>query len=462
MQVQSMQDSTYTAQVEAKLKALTLSPEGARWVMKALDPVRGGPQKIPDAVQVASLCPEYKSTLVINAPSGIGTSNWDCLILLPPSDTVAAYYATNITGIDFSTSVASFNGVLNVSTPAVTSSTLTGAAVSTGGGIWTNGVVSYRVAASPELPAMWRTSARSATVYATGSDLYNQGTVYAGQYAVQPYSLGAQAEANSGTSDVVYNLDGICVPLKEADMATMTPNFYTTSAKEGVYTVHRMTGPAQRFVTATSPARWRSGDGLNIVHSLVDPTNINSFATHIPRFMQDDFSLVSPVVPPTAGRACSSTSFDYNTTWGVIIFRGLHPSMSLTLKTVVGLELVPTPAAPSRQFISPPAKYDPQAMTAYYALANELPSCMASKHNFLGTILPAISAVASKVLPFLAPMAGQALQALGAHVQARAAPPPIVNPPPAPSVRRAASVASTRSRVSLRARKRVKVKGARR
>lgn len=51
--------SEYAALLERKLKEMSLSDSAARWVMKAMDPVRGGPTQVPDAVQV----PDRKSVV---------------------------------------------------------------------------------------------------------------------------------------------------------------------------------------------------------------------------------------------------------------------------------------------------------------------------------------------------------------------------------------------------------------
>lgn len=432
-------------QLESKLRAMTLSPEAARWVMKALDPVRGGPSQIPDAIQVPTLVPEYKVTNVIGAP---GVANWDCIIITPPSDRVGFYFATGPQGIDFSDTVASVNSnIVNTSYTVSPAGQLTGASVTNASGAWQTGVGGWRTTASSELPAMWRTSARSTTVYATGSELYNQGTVYAGQYARKSSQALARAVSLAGGQDVVVMCEAYALPLREQDMAVMTPGFYTASAKEGVYSVNRLTGPAQEFITPAVATQWMTTDGLATVHSTTDPTNKNCCVQSYPRIYNDSFWAVSPVVPPGLGPDAFSSGFDQGCTWGVTIFRGLHPQMSLTVKTVTCLEVVPTSAAPSRQFIKPPMKFEPTAIAAYYALASELPCCMAAKHNFLGSILPMISSIASKVLPFLAPALGQGLSALGGAVARKYTAPPTPAPTPRPAIR-ASSVASHSTRRS--------------
>lgn len=434
----------YSSALENKLKALTLTSESARWVMKALDPVRGGPTQIPDAIQVATLAPEYKVTEVINAPNGLAPGlNWDAIMVFPPSDRAACYWATNAAGIDFSNTVPTVRGVIeNCLSTLSPNGQLYGSPFAVATGLMGGGKLDYRSVSSSELPCMWRTTARSATVYATGSDLYNQGTVYGGQYARQSTQTDGQAVAmGAGLQDVVVNLDGFMLPLREQDMATMTPGFYTANAREGIYTVHRLCGPSQEFITPCAPRSWRSSDGAFRVLNSTDPTDHNLTTGHLPRFFTDAYYAVSPTFPLDTN--AMSSGFDKGCTWGVVIFRGLHPQMSLTVKTVTCLEMVPSSAAPSRQFIKPPMLYEPTAIAAYYAIASSVPTCMASRHNFLGSILPVLSGIASKVLPFLAPIAAQGLTALAGRISRPAA-------REAAPARRAPSSASVVSRRSVR------------
>jgi hypothetical protein len=439
----------YSTALESKLKALTLSQPAAAWVSKALHPVVGAPCQIPDAVQVSSLVPEYKTNTVVDAPSTLPVNtNWDCLMVFPPSDTIAAYVVTGASGIDFATTLGLSQRVITQSgTGFAGAAGLLGVAFNRTTGA-NAGAGSYRAAAAVEHPAMWRHSARSATVYATGSDLYNQGTVYAAQYARQaePAAVGASLIIAGVPEYVAVNVDTVNLPLRESDMSVMTPNMYTAAAREGVYTVHRLTGPAQEFTRPRCPTQWLDPSETAVNFAAYDPTSRTGTTQHVVRFEQDDAEFVSPILPP-ASEAWFSSGFDNHTSWGVVIFRGLHPLMSLTLKTVCNLEIVPDNSAPSRQFVRQACKYEPTAMAAYYAIASEAPNCMAAKHNFLGTLLPILSSVASKVLPFLAPVLGQGLSALGSHLSTRAEAPRIAAPPPTSQVRarRDVSVASRRS-----------------
>lgn len=418
-------DTAYSSQVESRLRALSATGPGATWALKALHPVSGAPTGIPDAVQVSAVQPEYKTTTVISAPTGT-TANWDLCLITPPSDMLACYWLAAPAGTDFrgvGIPTPSLGGYLYNSTQTVHNTAFTGLYVNSGVSPLTAGVGTYADVYSTEDPSMWRTTARSLTAYATGSDLYNQGTVYAAQYARSPQLAGiGLQEAGSGVpgNTILTGVEIVDLPLSEADMALMTPNLYAAPAKEGVYSIARLVGPAQTYVLPKGAAFYplqNSSAGAQVF--LLNPTNltgpssanwlVRSGANDLPTCMSTTsgyFAQTSPVGNP------KGSFLDAGCSWGVIIFRGLNVNMSITLKTVVCLEIVPADGSPNRQFVKPPLKYDQMALAAYYAIANEIPNCVAARHNFFGTLLPIIGSVASKLLPFLAPAAKAAASTL--------------------------------------------------
>lgn len=449
-------DGTYFSQLESKLKTYGLSAAGAHFVQKALHPPVGAATRIPDSITVSALNPEYKTETQITMPPAVTTSTWDLLILIPPSDRLAmnAYAGNAATNFYASAGVGAWGPV---HTGLATSPVAMNLVLSdpTTGAISGNYVAQTSISA--DCPAMWRTSARSTTVYYTGSDLYGQGTCFAGQYARKTYpSTGWVDKATSG-GYTALNQDLVDLPLSEVDMAIITPGLYTAPAKEGVYTVARLTGPCQEF---SKPRQFERGyDGTAIVTATGDFSGYSDpssglAGTLFRTMATPENSFATTGSAQTRGTPWCSTSFDQQCTWGVVLFRGLHPSMTFTVKTIVNLEIVPLGCSPTRQFVQPALRYEPAAMNAYYAIADEVATTMAARHNFLGTLLPALSAVASKVWPVVAP----ALGSLASSVAARLAPAPAPPPPPMVKVRRSGSRASTRSRVSsVRSAKKVKI-----
>lgn len=454
-------DPAYLLNVQAKLQSRGLSPQAAEFVTKSLHPVVGSPVQIPDPIAVPTVNPEYRIEQTFTAPTSYTSmnTNWDLLLISPPSDRVAFYYALAPAGTDF----RSFNQYVSAAGTPSNSQGVAGYTTSVGvaEGTTTTCVVIQNSLSTPTLVpnvvdlsfastqglAQWRGVSRSLTAYATGSELYNQGTVYGGQFARTPSrSVGGNA------SGVLYVPEFVDLPLSETDLSLLTVNLYTAPAREGAYTIHRLTGPTQEFVAPSNPVVFNSNNLLtgsaylsnstNIIASA--PTVLYTPAMSLPVF--PNYNVNPPVASPLSGFfpqssadvSFGSTSFDTHQTWGVMIFRGMNPNMSITVKSVFSIEFVPTVVSPARQFLKAPCSYDPMALSAYYAIANNIPDTVASKHNFLGTLLAGIGSVASKVLPYvgqaLAPLLGDAIKGFGGAVEqklsAPAQPAPAVRPPP--------------------------------
>lgn len=466
-------DGAYFNQLEAKIKNFGTTTAGARWVSKALHPVVGPPCQIPDETNIATLNPEYKLETQVSAPAGLTGTSWDMCVLIPPSDRVHAIVMSGESGCNFYLGPAS-PAVQRAQFSMASSGVVAGSGYpywnqAMSGGAITAGVGSYYQALSAELPSRWRTTARSLTAYMTASDLYNGGTVYAGQYAreVVPAPSGVIDPIIGPSGWVALNVDLVDLPLSEADMAIMTPGFYTAPAKEGVYMPIRLTGPAQTFTEPRSSARYIDVSSAKYVvpatpgwstqsTDTMSVFKVRSATDYSAVSVTPDFSFNSAHLINTFNDA--STGFDKACAWGVVIFRGLHPAATITLKTVLNVEIMPKVMAPARQYVTDSARYDPQALLAYRAIAAEMPHAMAARHNFLSTLLPILSGVASKVLPHLLPALGAGASAIIDRLRA-----PPVAPPPRPALapppmvpRRATSVASSR-----RSTRSVKIKVAR-
>jgi hypothetical protein len=279
---------------------------------------------------------------------------------------------------------------------------------------------------SIEDPTAFRITAKSLTAYAVGSDLYNQGTVYAAQYS-RKKSIDALGNMTGNVTfppaGVYMNgIDFFDIPLNEDDMALITPNIYVAPAREGAYIVHRLTGPDQPLTYRRSTPVFNSnppgytattgntsqayatytGTSLGIANVL--PNFINStgqVAQNLSCVATDGTNV------PLAG---ANSAHDDGVTLGVVIFRGLNAQQTITVKTINCLELVPSFDSPSKNFTKLNPRNDPNALAAYYACAESLPGVMAAKHNFLGSLLPALGGILSRALPFLAPIFAPALK----------------------------------------------------
>lgn len=485
-------DPGYLTSVQAKLTNRGLSPAAAEFITKTLHPVVGSPVQIPDPVSISTVNPEYRIEQTFTAPPAYLTNsvNWDLLIISPPSDRIAFYYAIVPNGTDFRT----FGAYVPAGGTPSSAQGVAGytAAVGTQAGATTtllqvaNSLTVPALSANDTVPMFisaqgltcWRGVSRSLTAYATGSDLYNQGTVYGGQFA-------RRSVRNIGglTTSTLYVPEFVDLPLSETDLSLLTTNLYTAPAKEGLYSIHRLTGPVQDFVIPVNPSVWNSnsllapGTGLSLTTGLIVDSPYAQFtpALSIPVFPNYTVNpptaspLTLNIFPSAADVNFGSTSFDSHQTWGVAIFRGLNPNMSITVKSVFALEFVPMVNSPARQFLKGPCCYDPLALSAYYAIANNLPDTVASRHNFLGTLLSGIASVASKVLPYIgqafAPvigdgirnLAGMAEQKLSAQPAVAALKPPPMMPTPRPkrsvSLGSRSSIASRKVKIAKKKRK---------
>lgn len=421
-------DGAYASQLETKLKAFSLSTEAAQAVMKALHPVFGPAVQWPDSVSVPTIVPQYTNTLVLSAPGGLASPTWDACVISVPSDNIAAFWATGEAGTNFGTTVSDAFGVIANAT-AVNS--VAGTPPYAGVQAFTSSptVVPFNGAWSSELPTMWRTVAKSLTAYSAGSALYDQGTCYAGQYSRDIIDSPSGINENTSGSGIVSALSSVEIPLDEETMALMTPNLYVAPAREGVYSVHRLSGPSQPFVQKKECNVWSNPDHSNTWVGIVIPGGSGTYALPTNRYIRfrQVGSTPGTSVPtdrltpafPYSPMAYPSTGFDSGCSWGVTIFRGLHPLQTVCIKTVTVVELVPSVFSPNRQFIKPPCRFEPTAIQAYYAIASEMPDCVASKHNLFGTLLPILSSVASRVLPFLAPALKAGAQTLLGTVASR-------------------------------------------
>jgi len=463
-------DSSYATELKSKLEAHGITGHGAEWVNTALHPAGGREAKIPDGSSAAGLNPRYVVERQISAPAGITTPTWDAMIISPPSDRLSAVVMTGNAGADFSLGGTSPATVLTCS-PMVNNPVTLASPELTGFFQASNGTISttsnsYGPVFSAELPAAWRTTAASLTVYMTASDLYNGGTVYSAQFPRETYKTDrGVVDTNAvGSAWGLLALETVHLPLSEADMALMSSKMYTAPAKNGVYMPFRLLGPTQEFAEPVGAERYYTGSTWFV------PGMVDSIASATTNRTSSIFRVGSQYSPyrtsfcpdyalgPVANAPSyfSSTSFDQHRNWGVTIFRGLHPDATLTVKTVTILEVLPTTLSPARQYTSPAVAQDRKALEAYYAIASNLPEVVAARHNFFGSILPILSSVASKVLPYVAPAISTGLSALAERIRG---PPPALAPPPmVRAPRRSASVAS--SRVSMKARKK-KVKIAR-
>lgn len=419
-----------------RLETLGIPAPALNWVMRASHPAGDTHSSgIPDESYVNCVRPLYKSQRVITKPASnanttIPAGTWDLCIIKPPGDVTACIWATGPPGTNFASSsgqLSVFGGFAYMQAIDYSDQIVTNA-------ITAGPMVEMASPRGVACASAFRKQYSSITAYMTSSTLNDGGTLTAGQFPCVGVNDGLQIGNVSIESPDKKTLSQrvLCtIPLTEEDMVATDPKVYTTPAKTGVYMPLRLNGPSQPFVKQATVgggvfygvadlvdvARFRATRSVGervpcAFYPLSDKLNGNYVATaQLP---------IGSMLPPFAAGAlgdlqyqAADTGYD-NVSVGVIIFRGLAPDASITLKFYDGLELVSAFDGPSRQFIEPPTKYSPAAMAAYYALAQEMPTCYPSSFNSFGTILASLGAVAKKLWPVVlrtVPLVIDALQA---------------------------------------------------
>lgn len=477
-------------EIKTMLAGYGLTDAGQRFVIKALHPAAseidsGG---IPDSSEVPSARPEFRNQLIVGPPSNASADGgWDCCMFTLPGDAQHAWIVTAPAGSDFRAIGSNPGGRFTyqvIQSQQVVSGDVSERFTAYRGDTPARVEVELPTLETETRPAAWRFTHRSLTAYLTASQLFNQGTVYVGQFQLPPTTqenLCTTACANNlvGTGELPQSngrtgfamIHPLVVPLTEADMVVMNPQVYTAPARDGFYAPERHRGEDFSYCSLRKQGAvvtsWQFtnqadqligvGDFLLPVAQMNGPTDSpsegrvdsNSGPSHV-------FSVV-PVLtgadpevgfcPWIRGRAyfpalsgdgaldlvarpSANTSFDQRAIT-VAIWRGLDTRATITLKSICGFEISPRPQSPIRQFVRPCAPYDPAALAAYAAIRGRLPAVLPASANFWGSVLNVLKQIAKAVLPGViawgADAATKAITGSGhveAHTEkARAAPP---------------------------------------
>lgn len=406
-------------QVKDRLERAGLDPNSAAWLLKALSPATpsGSGVQIPDTSCAASANPEYINSFTVG-PGAI-TGNWDCLVVKLPAYPLLGYTVVAPAGFNFTTTWTNANVTV---TPLVAEPASSATADFTqlfGQSAFASYAQTGAWALLPSTqPIAWRATARSFTEYLVASDLANQGTVTAGQFVprIQPSQTGF-VYGTGPTVNSMYVIDTVEIPLSETNMTAMNPRVRIAPAKTGVYQPIYSAGPTFSWTRARNqppvftdadfnttplgyPFYWLPG-GLAgdvttaaYVPSLAfcsDPT----YALTIGRWLTGNSAVLA--YPPVAGNPY--TWGLSNEMAGVSIYRGLNPAASITIKSVLALEIIPAPTSPIRQFVQPAPNNDPKALQLYFDLVHDMPQTYPASSNFLGAVLAAAKSLLPMVLP---------------------------------------------------------------
>lgn len=412
--------SEFRTKLESQIKALGVSPQGERFLMKALYPPGDQTQiSIPDTTWHPTLRYDSRPSVSFGAHSTLpADASWDCMILAVPGDVTAAVVVTAPAGTDFSSvsfpanSRTFYLSNVPVGFAAQTKTYACGSRATLG----TMTETTRTAAASPMQVARFRSTYRGITLHNTSSALYNGGTLLAAQYA-QAGSEGQLNDFVRNSASVLSEFSFHDVPLTDDAITQMCPGAVAVEAKEGVFIPLRLLGPTQNFV-GEEPVIGRFAVS-NVAGPAITVLNSNNAASivsarSVPR-TYCAYSSNGGLVPfwvnalATLPDRVDDTAFD-NVATGIVMLRNLPYQASFSLQAYVGLEAVVDTTSAYRALMMATATYDPKAIQAYYDIACSMPFTYPASYNSLGMLLPYISEAIKYVAPRILPFVGSLLR----------------------------------------------------
>jgi len=440
--MESPAEISHLPALHARLASAGLTLDAREWLIKALHPVATVPDRgVPDRSTAVVALPTYRESFVVSPAAGVATAGllWDAIMIQCGGDNNLVYWATGPTGTDFTSPAAPpgalySSGVIGVQTSRWLPDCY--------GHLAPNAPASVTPFAVQQLlAAPWRTRARcmSMTAYLTASALNNQGTVYAAQVPSRPVPTGfvtfpAQLTGASGSS-VAAGRVRFSLPLDENTMQLVDPKCYVAPATEGAYCVARYLGDSYAFTDPFIPGGQVGYDfGVNtqIFPQVLAPVPFAPLMTQqlpvIPEFTSVFQPTVNGYPSSWVGRVCISPtgarvpavagpldSCFTEMTSSVILWRGLSPQATVTVRAVGGFEVVVQPDSPSRTFVGPPSPFNLQALQLYHEYADVMRSAYPASYNSLGGMIKWMVGAASRVIPAVAryvPVVGDVMRAI--------------------------------------------------
>lgn len=415
---------------EAKLGKYGLSEAGKQWVSKALHPAfsKYAGVGVPDSCIQPTARPEYIREAVFGPPGDVEATAWDMLVLMPPSNTIAAYVIRGPAGTDFTVpwvtsgvtvSVVYWDALEQVQYQvyqywvARYGTDLPGLEIMEG--------QTMASAHARSSPVAWRQTYRSCTAYLTASALSNGGTVTAGNYPafgrVSPM-LSMLGDVDLGPPGTVIQTSyaaaatDITVPLTESAMSVSNPKVFVGPAREGLYLPVSLEGPdvpwARPAIGYAMLHRNAVGQGTGVVWGTSDRAtegfrgNFIRWIANTSTFGVVGYGLHDPSGLPLTGAI--SDGFDGGMV-GVQLWRNLAAGpqgASVTFKFIVGHEVAVTPDSPIVTFVKPAPEMDLRALEAYFAIVQSMPQGYPASANSWGSILTMAGRALSTLFPGVA------------------------------------------------------------
>lgn len=384
-----------------------MTPEGANWVRKSLDPFHDFVVKVdgmPDESTANVVVQEITQSVNISAPAGV-TSNWDCHIFTLPEMTDPSCYLGALPPTYFeyvlnrgSTGTVGYNsaavqpatggypwGLLNwvTSDPGGPTTPVSGIPFTAHGGA---NVMSFQ----PWMNGQKRLIALGFEVHDTTADLYKQGSVvvYRMPQTISPASYLAQTDTIAipvTGQNIIDNVYQSRLPPATQAEALLLPGSAQWESREGAYCVATMQPELNSITGYTEGGRiFTRGDiALATGTDLVLSTPVRALNGSKPNM---DFAVPCQLRP---------TPFHTSGAY----FSGLNVQSTLTLTVRLLFESAPTPENQQLVVLAHPSPdYDPVAIEVYKSASQQLlPGCKVSMNasgDFWDTILDIIADVA--------------------------------------------------------------------
>lgn len=412
----SQSSAAFQADLQRRLVGFGIAPSSIPWLIKALHPacpIDGVLSGLPDDTAHASARLENRCEMVISTPAGLTTPTWDLAIWRFPGDVCPVKWVSGNAGL-ITTGPGLATGKCSLETYNPSPDT----------GYYVSVSPTYQFPTAPDVSTLnpvkgyssWRTIFASVTAYLTASALNDQGTVFSTVLS-RPARPGAFSALTGSLTPppagyVAYNDTEFSLPLNEEDATLLDPKIYTAPARDGAYAVHSLSGPTQPYthrptagmtlaLTGTPAFLGYIGEGPPAYPA--DSAFLTSVST-LPNRVGSGFWFGSGQPDPT----WYDTAVD-NTSCGLMIFRGLAPGASVTLRVIQAMELIATSSGAVRPFVRPPPAPDPKAVEAYYAVRVDLAHSYPAEWNSLGILLSALAGAAARLWPVVRSVGGALL-----------------------------------------------------
>lgn len=393
------QSAAFLTDLQGRLAKFGLSPAGVAWATKALHPACSvETEGMPDSSYFKSARYEARGQEAITAPPGT-TTTWDLLVARSAGDITPVFWSAVPSG-------QIFNGPGKVLGFLTTGSIAVGAAVPL---LTTAGVAvgNTHAIGNTQLFTHWRTAYASLTAYMTASALNDGGTVYAGQWPSRVpgdyLAPGLTRFDGAVCCAVLRPVD----PSDEDELALVNPRYYVAPARDGVYVPYRFSGPVSPFKeisTATMTSHLPSSPLPLFCDANTSPT--------VPIAVNQAWQAYNNACPQfQSGQSGNQERYNTvtdNSNQGWVIFRGLSPQATITIKYIQGVECVPSDVpigtvttSPIAMFAKAPPAYDPKAFEAYGSVISTMADCYPANWNSMGLLAASLAGAAAKLWPVL-------------------------------------------------------------